>query len=94
MIFRKRADLLTPPHNYAIVQLPGRNYPGVVFQGDSLNALCTNIGRIVQELSKEDTRAEALECLKFVHEDLIKIRDGYEHVLNSRKIKLPYFNKE
>jgi hypothetical protein len=33
------AKLLSEPKNYAIVQLPQRRFPGVVFQGDSLNIL-------------------------------------------------------
>jgi hypothetical protein len=35
----RTAKLLTETSNYAVVQLPGRQYPGVVFQGDSIHAL-------------------------------------------------------
>jgi hypothetical protein len=37
------ARLLTEPTNYAIVQLPDRKFPGVVFQGDSIHALLQQI---------------------------------------------------
>lgn len=37
------ASLLTRPQNYAVVQLPGRKYPAVVVQGDSLNAFLQRI---------------------------------------------------
>ena len=31
----RTAKLLTEPSNYAVVQLPGTAFPGVVFQGES-----------------------------------------------------------
>ncbi|WP_413813982.1 DUF6959 family protein [Rhizobium sp. Leaf453] len=39
----RTAELLTPSHNYAVVKLPERSHPGVVFQGDSLHVLLTDI---------------------------------------------------
>ncbi len=33
------AKLLSPAVNFAVVQLPGRRYPGVVVQGDTLDNL-------------------------------------------------------
>ena len=35
--------LLTEPTNYAVVQVTGRKYPGVVLQGDSLHALVAQV---------------------------------------------------
>jgi hypothetical protein len=37
------AELFSNPGNYAVVQLPGRKFSGVVFQGDSLHSLTQNI---------------------------------------------------
>ncbi len=37
--------LLSGPTNYAVVQLPGRKFPGVVIQGDSLHAM---VGRLAE----------------------------------------------
>ena len=36
------AALLTTADNFAVVQLPGRRFPGVVFQGDSLSTFCSD----------------------------------------------------
>jgi hypothetical protein len=37
------AELLTLPHNYAVVRLPDRRYPGVVIQRDSLATICARL---------------------------------------------------
>jgi predicted RNase H-like HicB family nuclease len=37
------AKLLTNAENYAVVQLPGRQFPGVVFQGDSIRTLISQL---------------------------------------------------
>jgi len=40
------AALLTDSGNYAVVQLPRRKFPGVVFQGDSTRNILVQLGRI------------------------------------------------
>lgn len=37
------AKLLSAPANYAVVHRPGRAFPGVVFQGDSLRNLVAEL---------------------------------------------------
>ena len=44
-------DLLTSPGNYAIVRMPGRRFPGVVMQGDSLSILAYDAQEIAVALS-------------------------------------------
>lgn len=40
--------LLSEPTNYAVVHLPGRDFPGVVFQGDSLNSIIADLEEAVR----------------------------------------------
>lgn len=80
------ARLLTPPHNYAVVQLPERHFPGVVFQGDSLHALIGDLERAIAEPDPEERAA----CFEEVVERLHAIRGGYEAALKKEGIKLPY----
>jgi hypothetical protein len=49
---RIEVDLLTSPGNYAIVRMPGRRFPGVVVQGDSLSILAYDAEEIANALSK------------------------------------------
>jgi hypothetical protein len=82
--------LLTPATNYAVVHLPGRQFPGVVFQGDSLNGLISDLERA----STDPDPAERAESLAYVLERLCEIREGYEAVLDREGMNLPYFRQE
>ena len=81
------AKLLSPPHNYAVIQLPGRHYPGVVFQGDSLNTLITSFERALAEHDPSEKNGLLQEVL----EQLRAVRSGYEATLQQEGIRLPYF---
>lgn len=78
--------LLTPAANYAVVHLPGRQFPGVVFQGDSLNMLISELERAATATDPEERDKE----LAYVLERLRDIRIGYEAVLSREGIQLPY----
>jgi hypothetical protein len=77
------ARLLTPSYNYAVVQLPGRAYLGVVVQGDTLNAL-------ISDLERAASRPELAEEVAFVLERLREARSNYEYVCRERGLDLPY----
>ena len=80
------ATLLSEPTNYAVVQLPGRAFPGIVFQGDSLNALISDLREVAAE-TDADERARGLNS---VINDLTEVQRHYEDVLRRRSIQLPY----
>lgn len=84
-----QVDLLSPPVNFAVVQLPERKYPGVVVQGDTLHSLRQQVGQIerlldagdLEELSGEvaDLKAQLSDALSY-----------FERVCAERGIELPY----
>ena len=78
--------LLSEPTNYAVVHLPGRAFPGIVFQGDSLNILISNLRDVAAEADQEE-RAYGLNS---VIEDLSEVQRHYEAVLKREQIGLPY----
>lgn len=78
--------LLSEPTNFAIVQLPGRAFPGVVFQGDSLDALVSDIREALDEVD-ESERAFALNE---IIGRLEAIQSHYKAVLDREGIALPY----
>ena len=80
------AALLTPPHNYAVVQLPDRVYPGVVVQSDSLYSLWNSAHRVA-ELAK-GTPAE--EDALYLSEELHSVLRSYMQVLGQHEIPLPF----
>jgi hypothetical protein len=72
------ARLLTDPTNYAVVQLPGRQFPGVVFQGDSLHALIAQLRNALdaaQKYADDDLNAEL--------EDALELLSGVQNKLKS-----------
>lgn len=83
------AEILTDAGNWSIVQLPGRRYPGVVVQGDSLSILVAGLRATRDALQAGDvttTRDEVLVAL----ERLEQVKANYERVLGERSIPLPY----
>jgi len=55
------AKLLSPPVNFAVVQLPERQYPGVIVQGDTLAGLVAQLGRMKLLLDAGDTEEVVAE---------------------------------
>lgn len=82
-------ELLSPPTNYAVVHLPGRKFPGVVFQGDSLHNLLRRITELRERTDKygDDEVAASLAELS---ESLSEVVQHYETVCSNRGIPLPY----
>jgi len=86
---RKDVEVFAEASNYAIVRMPGRQFPGYVVQGDSLSILCSLAGLIhrnVTRLGDDELADDAAELLGFL-EDRLK---HYEQVLAENKIELPY----
>ncbi|MDM9622451.1 hypothetical protein [Rhizobium sp. S96] len=85
----ERAKLLTPAHNFAVVQLPERKFPGVVFQGDSLHSIVTQIANM-QKLLATGQLEDLSEEFEFLLKDLFDIQADYEQVCSTQGIGLPY----
>jgi hypothetical protein len=86
----KHATLLTEPHNYAVVQLPERNFPGVVFQGDSLHNLLRQITEIRALAVRGTEREELLAELDDLYALFRDLEYGYAKVCSAHGIDLPY----
>ena len=79
-------ELLTPPFNYAVVQLPGRKYPGVVFQGDSLSIHCDRAAEVARLARGSAAQDEA----EWLAQELNEVLRSYIAVLTARSIDLPF----
>jgi hypothetical protein len=81
--------LLTSPHNFAVVQLPERKYPGVVVQGDTLHGLVQRLVVMKTQLSSGE-----LDQLQGEIEDMRDLLAGvlasYEAVCQQNSVALPY----
>ena len=87
--------LLTPPHNYAVCKLEDRNFPGVVFQGDSLftlyGLLQETLNELKTNLGKEDEDPQSvIPDLEYEIEKFQSIIDSYEKACKANGYGLPY----
>ena len=80
---------LTEQHNFAVIKLPSRQYPGVVFQGDSLAILVHDLLDVREALERSATEV-AIEGLADVVERLQEVKSSYERALSAHDIKKPY----
>lgn len=75
--------------NGVIVQTPGRQFPGLVFQGDTLKNLYRKAERAIAAFDKGDsqeTRDYLLDLVEIIHDKLVH----YEIVLKENSMQLPY----
>lgn len=81
--------MLSQPTNYAVVHLPGRSFPGVVVQGDSLHEIVKDLGVMARLLSSGNLEALAME-IEAMQTQLSDVLANYEQVCSARGIELPY----
>ncbi|SOD73917.1 hypothetical protein SAMN05892883_3109 [Jatrophihabitans sp. GAS493] len=83
-----QAEAFTDQSNYAVIRLPQRRFPGVVFQGDSLSTFVSD----AQELASvsRGANAEVAELSADLRDRLGAILDHYEQALAKHGVPLPY----
>lgn len=84
-------NVFSEQSNQAIVQMPGRAFPGSVIQGDSLSILCAEAKEISSRLKALACEDEELLYLAQEHQE--KLLDRllhYQDVLADHNAPLPY----
>jgi hypothetical protein len=85
----KPIEVFSEVSNYAIVRMPGRNYPGCVIQGDSLNILL-NTAKRAHELALSTGIEDLIDETEDLAENLSGRLDYYEAILKEHGLDLPY----
>ena len=83
------AKILSQQSNVAVVQLPGRSYPGIVIQGDSLNSLL-QLAREAKNQLDASNAGEARDVLEEIIGFLSVRLLIYKSTLSGAGIDLPY----
>ncbi len=82
-------ELFSSATNAVIARHLGRNYPGVLIQGDTLRGLLSDIEELCEEPESGD-----LEAVQDIADDLkdrfVDFLTHYENVLEKNNIELPY----
>ena len=82
-------ELLSDAINFVVLKTPGRKFPGMVIQGDSLAKLyrcAAEVCRLAKEPGDQEIIGEAGALCQELRERLA----FYEKVLESHGIELPY----
>ncbi|MEV4444844.1 DUF6959 family protein [Streptomyces mirabilis] len=86
---RVEAELFSDGGNDAVVRMPGRWFPGVLVQGDSLHILRSDIAEVVESCERGDLdEARHSAGLLLAHLDALPAR--YEAALGEHGIPRPY----
>lgn len=86
---RVEVELFTDGSNNAVVRMPGRNFPGVLIQGDSLSVIRSDVANI-RDACRTAGATEALELVEFLLEDLDAIMLRYTDALARHDLRKPF----
>lgn len=86
---RVEVELFSDGGNNAVVRMPGRRFPGVLVQGDSLWVLRQDVAEI-RDACRSGDGAEALESAEFLLERLDSILLRYTDALERHGMRRPY----
>ena len=84
------AKILLVGSNGAVVHLPGRHFPGIVIQGDTLSNITRSLLDIREQVAKIAGQEEAVDELDGVLEQLYSRVALYETALEQHGFELPY----
>lgn len=82
-------DIVSETVNCPVVQMPGRKYPGVVLQGDSLKILLDSTEEI-QQLCRSARNADLSAAVASLREKLAGYVASYEEAMKEAGRELPY----
>ena len=82
-------EILSETINSPIVHMPGRRFPGVVIQGDSLKNLF-NLSEEITTLANNTTSVELIEASKELKDLIAGYIKSYESTMRHYGKDLPY----
>lgn len=86
---RFEAELFTDGGNDAVVRLPGRRFPGVLMQGDSLHILRSDLAEVLEACERGDL-VEARDSAGLLLANLDALLTRYADALQEHEMSLPY----
>ncbi|MEY9935289.1 hypothetical protein ABH926_009964 [Catenulispora sp. GP43] len=86
---RVEVELFTDGSNNAVIRMPGRQFPGVLIQGDSLASLRSDVAEIRDACLATDA-TEALEATESLLEDFDAVMLRYTDALERHGLRKPF----
>jgi hypothetical protein len=88
-MYTATVEVFSDQSNAAVMRHPGRKYPGLLVQGDTLHSLCAAAESCCKQLHdslNEDASARMVE----LRDHLRSLVNHYKAVLGEHKIPLPF----
>lgn len=82
-------EILSDATNSAVIRHPGRRFPGVLIQGDSLSEMCKKADRICAQ-ARDQLSPDAYIELNELRNVLLGYLTHYKAVLGEHAIPLPF----
>lgn len=86
---KEMVDILSDATNQPVMRHPGRNYPGVLVQGDTLHSYCRTLDEVCREL-RENNVELAFDEINELRNALWDKLNHYKYVLGEHDIELPF----
>ncbi|WP_435189406.1 DUF6959 family protein [Streptomyces sp. bgisy126] len=86
---RVEAELFTDGGNDAVVRLPGRRFPGLLVQGDTLSTLATDVAELVELCAAGDLE-EARQAADLLQQALGTKLQRYTDALDAHGERHPF----
>ncbi|HTK83475.1 MAG TPA: hypothetical protein VL625_00180 [Patescibacteria group bacterium] len=83
-------EIFSDTTNAAIMRHPGRRFPGVLIQGDTLYALCSRVDSLCNEIGKT---SKGYKEANEIRNELWEYLNQYKNVLIEHKIQLPFSDR-
>jgi len=80
-------EIYSDTTNAAIMRHPGRHFPGLLVQGDTLDALCKRLDEVCKLMQGG---SEAYGAANDIRNHLWQLRNHYTTVLIEHGMKLPF----
>ena len=82
-------EIYSDQSNSAVLRHPGRKFPGVLVQGDTLYAMCRQADEVCSS-AKSSLHSDTYEELNELRNHLWSLLNHYKVVLGEHKIQLPF----
>jgi hypothetical protein len=85
----EQVEIYSDETNLAVMRHPGRKFPGVLLQGDTLHALCDSADSACDAVRRAVGNA-GMQELNDLRNQLQSLLSHYKAVLDEHKIRLPF----
>lgn len=75
--------------NKPVLRMPGRKFPGILLQGDTVSSLYS-LARMLAANAEKHADPEMTDLAQQMKDELSEILSEYEHVLKANNLSLPY----